>query len=203
MRALVATMLAFLLTGCFTSSPQKTQFKAEYPARQDIRQKNEYRFTIKPTKPADARYWGSDDLAELFYVADTQATTLTLHFNFPAKSLQVSSQDPDNKIRRQTTFMLLDESAEKPSDTDLRYMYLTKDGRLLRKTRSCKPDMSVGCQWWIHTIFITRNGDMAVSYEKGGTGLVFLVIPLYSSSEYLQIFNKAQISNVTSHQADR
>jgi hypothetical protein len=182
-------ILTLLLTGC-ASSPQQAQYKAEYPVRQDMRKQSIYQFQTKPIKSSGARYWGSGNLAELFYVSDDQASTLEMRFNYPARSLQVSSRDPHNNILRQRTFILLDESAAKPSDSKTGYVYLTKDGQLSRKTKNCTPDMSVGCQWWNHTIFLTRQGDLAVNYESGGAVLMFLVLPLYGSNEYFEVFPK-------------
>lgn len=191
MRRLLAPLMTLLLVGCAISSPQKEQYKAEYNNRQDVRAQNVYRFKTQPIKPSGEKYWGAGDLAQLFYVSDDKASVLELRFNYPAKSLRVASLDPQNNVLREKTYSLLDESAAKPADPNTGYVYLTKDGELMRKVRNCTPDMSVGCQWWNHRLFITRSADLAVQYEKGGAGLAFLVIPVYGASEYLEIFPKA------------
>lgn len=189
MRQSFPLILILLLAGCVSSS-QHAQYKTEHPVRQDIRKQSVYQFQTKPTKPSGEKYWGAGDLADLFYVNDDKAATLEMRFNFPARSLQVSSRDAKDNILRQQLFNLLDESAAKPSDSQTNYVYLTKDGQLLRKVKNCTPDMSVGCQWRNHTIFLTRGGDLAVNYESGGAALMFLVLPLYGSKEYLEIFPK-------------
>lgn len=51
MRQLSVLFCLLLLTGCVVSSPQKAQFNAEYPNRQDIRSHTLYRFMTKPLKP--------------------------------------------------------------------------------------------------------------------------------------------------------
>ena len=51
--------------------------------------------------------------------------------------------------------------------------------------------MSIGCRWQDRTLFITRNGDMAVQLASGSAGMAFLVIPFYGSEKYLEIFPKA------------
>ena len=187
MRQFFMLILTLLLAGC-ARSPQQAQYNAEYPVRQDMRKQSVYQFQTKPITPSGARYWGAGNLAELFYVSDDQASTLEMRFNYPARSLLVTSRDPQTNIVRQRTFILLDESVAKPSDSQTGYMYLTKDGQLLRKAKNCTPDMSVGCQWWNHTVFLTRKGDLAVNYESGGAALMFLVLPLYGSKEYLEVF---------------
>ncbi|MEJ5064761.1 hypothetical protein WH279_14770 [Erwinia sp. MYb375] len=190
MRTLLAVTLTALLAGCVTTPSQKAQFNAEYPHRQDIRQQSVYHFMTKPVSASGKKYWGSDNVAELFYVSDNAASMLQLRFNYPGRSVEVSSLDTHQKTLRKRTFALLDESAAKPSNADADYLVLTKGGQLMKKTRNCTPDMSVGCRWWNHTIFITRHADMAVHYEEGGAGLIFLIFPFYDSSEYLRIFQK-------------
>ncbi len=198
MRVLFALLLTSLLAGCITSSPQKALYKAEYPHRQDIRQQNVYQFKTTPIKASGERYRGAGDLAVLFGVSHQNASTVQLRFNYPAKSLEAVSLDAANKTIRKETFILLDESAPKPSRPETNYFYLTKDGQLVQKSRNCTPDMSVGCQWWNHMLFITRNGDMAVHYENGSAVLLFLVFPGYGSHDYLEIFSKVSpVTDVT------
>ena len=198
MRVLFALLLSSLLAGCITSSPQKALYKAEYPHRQDIRQQNVYQFKTTPIKASGKRYRGAGDLAVLFGVSHQNASTVQLRFNYPAKSLEAVSLDAANKTIRKETFILLDESAPKPSRPETNYFYLTKDGQLVQKSRNCTPDMSVGCQWWNHRLFITRNGDMAVHYENGSAVLLFLVFPGYGSHDYLEIFSKVSpVADVT------
>lgn len=198
-RVLFVLLLSSLLVGCITSSPQKALYKAEYPHRQDIRQKNVYQFKTTPIKASGERYWGAGELTQLFRVNDKDASTVQLRFNYPAKSLEAVSLDAANRTLSKETFILLDESAPKPSSPETNYFYLTKDGQLVHKIRNCTPDMSVGCQWWNHRLFITRNGDMAVHYENGSAVLLFLVFPGYGSHDYLEIFSKVSpVANVTS-----
>jgi len=102
----------------------------------------------------------------------------------------VKSLDAQNRTLREETYALLDESAAKPSDVESRYFFLTKEGVLLTKFKNCTPDMSVGCRWQERTLFITRNGDMAVQLASGTAGMAFLVIPFYGSEKYLEIFPK-------------
>lgn len=191
MRTPLILLLTLLLTGCVISSPQKALYNAEYPHRQDIRQQNVYRFTTKPVTPGGEKYWGAGDLAQLFYVSDDKATTVELRFSYPGKSLHVASLDTQNHVLRERTFILLDESAAKPANKDIDYFFLTKEGELKTSWRSCIPDMSVGCSWGGHTLFITRNTDLAVQYETGGAYLMFLVFPAYGSRKYLEIFPQA------------
>ena len=68
----------------------------------------------------------------------------------------------------------------------------------MQKTRNCTPDMSVGCHWWIHNLFITRHGDMALQYGNGSAVMLFLLFPAYGSNKYLEIFSKVSpVSDVT------
>ncbi|QMV51187.1 hypothetical protein [Ewingella americana] len=191
MYKLSALLLVLLLAGCSISAPQNAQYKKEYSARQDIRKQSLYQFMTKPVAAGGGRYWGSGDLAALFSVMDKQATSLELRFNYPAKSLEVSSRDAQNKTLRSKAFRLLDESAAKPADADNGYFYLTKDGQLVKNTRNCTPDMSVGCRWWNTKIFITGNGNLAVQHEEGGAGMMFLMIPVYGSNANFEVFPKA------------
>lgn len=191
MRQLSVLLCLLLLAGCVVSSPQKAQFNAEYPNRQDIRNHTVYRFMTKPLKPGGGKYYGSNDLAETLYVRADNAVTVELRFNYPARTLQVKSLDGQNRTLREETYVLLDESAAKPSDPESLYFFLTKDGVLLTKYKNCTPDMSVGCRWLERTLFITRNGDMAVQLADGTAGLAFLVIPFYGSKKYLEIFPQA------------
>jgi len=198
MRSFLILLLTSLLAGCVTSSPQKTLFKAEYPQRLDIRQHNVYQFKTRPIVSSGESYRGSGDLTELFRVSNKNASMLQLRFDYPERSLEVVSLDAHNTVLDKHIFSLLDESASGPSDSEGEYFYLTKDGQLMQKTRNCTPDMSVGCQWWIHNLFITRNGDMAVHYENGSAVVLFLLLPAYGSHEYLEIFSKVSpLSDVT------
>ena len=190
MRGLLVLLVTLLLGGCVISSPQRAQYKEEYGNRQDIRTHTVYRFMTKPVRPSGEEYWGAANLAEFFYVDDKNATRVELRFNYAANTVDVASLDAQNTVLRKRTIVLLDESAAKPADTEDVYLTLTRDGELTKKVRSCKPDMSVGCQWWNHKLFITRSGDLAVQYEKGGTGLIFLLVPAYGSTEYLEIYPK-------------
>ena len=191
MRQLSLLLCLLLLTGCVVNAPQKAQFNAEYPNRQDIRHHAVYRFMTKPLKPGGGKYYGANDLAETLYVRADNAAMVELRFNYPGRSLQVKSLDAQNRTLREETYALLDESAAKPSDVESRYFFLTKEGVLLTKHKNCTPDMSVGCRWQDRTLFITRKGDMAVQLAKGGAGMAFLGIPLYGSQKYLEIFPKA------------
>ena len=190
MRTLLALLMTVSLTGCI-SSPQGAQYDTEYAKHQDIRSQSVYRFKAKAIKPSGERYWGSNDLAELFYVTSEAAAVVKLRFNYPAKTMQATSLDAQNNVLRQTTFILLDESAPKPSNPEDRYFYLTPKGELLSKSRNCTPDMSVGCQWRNHQLFITHNGNLAAQYDTGAAGMAFLVFPMYGSNKYLEIFPKA------------
>jgi hypothetical protein len=190
MRTLLALLITVSLSGCI-SSPQGAQYAAEYANHQDIRSQSVYRFNTKAIKPSGESYWGSNDLAQLFYVSSEKAAVVKLRFNYPDKTVQATSLDAQNNVLRQTTFILLDESAEKPSDPEALYFYLTPKGELLRKTRNCTPDMSVGCQWYNHQVFITHSGNLATQYETGAAGMAFLVFPMYGSQKYLEIFPKA------------
>lgn len=189
MRPVFILILTSLLAGCVTSSPQSALFKAEYPQRLDIRQHSVYQFKTKPISASGESYRGSGNLTTLFRVSNEDASVLQLRFNYPAKSLDAVSLDTRNRILDKHTFALLDESAS-ASASEGEYFYLTKDGQLMQKNRNCTPDMSVGCQWWIHNLFITRNGDMAVHYEKRSAVVLFLLLPAYGSNEYLEIFSK-------------
>lgn len=191
MRQLSVLGLVLLLSGCVVSSPQKSQYQAEYPNRQDIRSHSLYRFVTTPLKPGGDEYRGADDLAQLFHVSKKTAATVELRFNYPAKSLQATSRDAQNNTLGQQTWILLDESSAKPSDPQSDYFWLTKDGVLRTHYKNCTPDMSVGCRWVEREMFITRNGDMAVQYAEGSAGMAFLVIPFYGSQKYLGIFPKA------------
>ncbi|WP_313109669.1 hypothetical protein [Atlantibacter sp.] len=191
MRFISTIILSSLLAGCVISSPQKAQYKAEYSHRQDIRQHTVYKFNTKPISPSGKSYRGSGNLTTLFKLSDKNASKIQLRFDYPAKSLEAVSLDAQDKILDKQTFTLLDKSADKPSDSQMNYFYLTKDGQLVYKTRNCTPDMSIGCQWWAHSLFITRNGDMAVHYENGSAVMLFLILPAYGSNEYLEIFSKA------------
>ncbi|MCU6668735.1 hypothetical protein M8013_08235 [Enterobacteriaceae bacterium H4N4] len=190
MRQLSVLGLVLLLSGCVVSSPQQSQFQAEYPNRQDIRSHSVYQFKTTPLKPGGDEYKGTDDLAQLFYVSSKSAATVELRFNYPAKSLQATSRDAQNNTLSQQTWTLLDESAAKPSDPERQYLWLTKDGVLRTKYKNCTPDMSVGCRWVERDMFITRSGDMAVQYAEGSAGMAFLVIPFYGSQKYLGVFPK-------------
>ncbi|MEQ4451592.1 MULTISPECIES: hypothetical protein [Kosakonia] len=190
MHRILTLLLSVLLAGCI-SSPQKAQYNAEYANRQDIRAHEVYRFMTKPVKSSGEKYWGAGDLAELLYVVDDKAAVVELRFNYPAKSMQVTARDAQNKVLRERTFILMDEAASKPADSDIRYFYLTKEGELATTSRNCTPDMSAGCRWWNYKLFITHNADLAVQYEHGAAGLAFLVFPMYSSSQNLEIFPKA------------
>lgn len=191
MRQLSVLLCLLLLTGCTVSSPQKAQFNAEYPNRQDIRSHTVYRFMTKPLKPGGGKYYGANDLAEMLYARADNAAMVELRFNYPAKRLQVKTFDRQNSILQEQTWILLDESAAKPSDPESHHFWLTKEGVLLTKFKNCTPDMSVGCRWQERTLFITHNGDMAVQFAKGTAGMAFLVIPFYGSEKYLEIFPKA------------
>jgi len=190
MRQLSVLCSLLLLSGCVVSSPQKSQYQAEYPNRQDIRSHSLYRFVTTPLKPGGDEYKGTDDLALLFYVSSKNAATVELRFNYPAKTLQATSLDAQNNALSQQTWALLDESAAKPTDSNSRHFWLTKDGVLRTQYKNCTPDMSVGCRWVDREMFITRSGDMAVQYAEGSAGMVFLVIPFYGSQKYLGIFPK-------------
>ncbi len=190
MRQLSVLLCLLLLTGCVVSSPQKAQFNAEYPNRQDIRSHTVYRFMTKPLQPGGGKYYGANDLAETLYVRADNAAMVELRFNYPGRSLQVKSLDAQNRTLRDETYALLDESAAKPSDAESRYFFLSKEGVLLTKFKNCTPDMSVGCRWQDRTLFITRSGDMAVQLASGTAGMAFLVIPFYGSEKYLEIFPK-------------
>ncbi|MGY5956392.1 Lipoprotein [Kosakonia sp. BK9b] len=192
MRSVLILLLAGLLAGCEVSSPQKAQYNAEYENRQDIHTQNVYRFKAQPLKSSGKKYWGAGNLAELFYVNADNTAVVELHFNYPAKSLDTVSRDAQNTLLRERTWHLLDESASKPADPEANYLYLTKDGRLLRQKRHCTPDMGVGCQWHNYELFITRHGDLMVQYASGGAGLAFLILPVYSSYQYVEIFPKVQ-----------
>lgn len=191
MRKLSALIIMGLLTGCSVNTPQKAQYNAEYSQRQDIRAQNVYRFKIKPIQPSGGKYWGEDNLAQVFYVSDENAATIELHFNYPARTLLASSLDKQGQVLHKRTFALFAESATPPSDPDADYLYLTKSGELRTKWKNCTPDMSVGCRWGGHTIFITHSADLAVQYESGTAGMAFLLIPFYGSETRLQIFAKA------------
>lgn len=191
MRKLMVLLVAALLAGCGSSSPQQTQYETEYSQRQDIRKQSVYRFATKPMKPSGEKYWGAGDLAQLFYVIDAKATVIELAFNYPAKTLLATARDAQNNMLKEQTYILLAKSDAAPAGENVRYIYLTKDGELAKKTKNCTPDMSVGCQWWNYRLFITRSADLAVQYEQGGAGLAFLVIPMHGSNKYLEIFPKA------------
>jgi len=184
-------IFSFLLCGCVISSPQKAQYKTEYSHRQDIRQHNVYKFNTKPISASGKAYRGSGNLTSLFKLSDSNASRVQLLFDYAAKSLKAVSLDANDKILDKQTFILLDESMAKPSDSGINYFYLTKDGQLVNKTRNCTPDMSIGCQWWNYSLFITHSGDMAVHYENGSAVVLFLILPAYGSKEYLEIFSKA------------
>jgi hypothetical protein len=188
MRLVLTLVLTSLLAGCVVDSPQKAQYNAEYPHRQDIRRQTVYQFM---TKPVTKESKGSDDLAEFFHVREDRATRVELRFNYPAHLVEISALDENRRVLRKTTVALLDESAADPSDREADYFYLTKDGTLLRKSKNCTPDMSVGCRWDVHTAFLTQKGDLAVQYENGSAGLFFLVVPFYGSSKYLNVFPNA------------
>lgn len=194
MRKLLPLLLTLLLAGCVISSPQKAQYNAEYSNRQDIRTQSVYRFITKPVKPSGENYWGAGDLPQLFYVTSDNAAVVELRFNYPAKSLLITSLDGQNNVLEKKTFALLDESASKPSDPKFSYFYLTKDGELMMKYHNCTPDMSVGCRWFEHRIFITRNTDLAVQYESGSAGMAFLLIPFYGSQKYFEVFPRATMN---------
>lgn len=147
MRKFTALLLMGLLTGCSVNAPQSAQYNAEYSQRQDIRTQNVYRFKIKPLQPSGGKYWGADNLTQVFYVSDKNAATIELRFNFPTATLQASSLDEQGKVVSTQTFALLAESATPPSGSDTKYLYLTKSGELLSKWKNCTPDMSVGCSW--------------------------------------------------------
>ncbi|WP_228303343.1 hypothetical protein [Klebsiella aerogenes] len=193
MRKFTALILMGLLTGCSVNAPQSAQYNAEYSQRQDIHTQNVYRFKIKPLQPSGGKYWGADNLTQVFYVSDKNAAAIELRFNFPTATLQASSLDEQGKVVSTQTFALLAESATPPSGSDTKYLYLTKSGELLSKWKNCTPDMSVGCSWGGHQIFITHSADLAVQYATGGAGLAFLLIPFYNSEARLQIFAKAPI----------
>lgn len=61
----------------------------------------------------------------------------------------------------------------------------------LIRNRLVQADMSIGCQWWNYSLFITHSGDMAVHYENGSAVVLFLILPAYGSKQYLEIFSKA------------
>lgn len=117
------------------------------PSAVDIRTQNVYRFKIKPLQPSGGKYWGADNLTQVFYVSDKNAAAIELRFNFPTATLQASSLDEQGKVVSTQTFALLAESATPPSGSDTKYLYLTKSGELLSKWQNCTPDMSVGCSW--------------------------------------------------------
>lgn len=190
MRQLSVLLFILFLSGCVVSSPQKSQYNAEYPNRQDIRAHSVYRFKVTPLKPGGDEYKGVDDLAQLFYVRSDTAATVELRFNYPAKVVQATSLDAQNHPLQQRTWALLDESAAKPSDPESDYFWLTKEGVLVKKYKNCTPDMSVGCRWIERTLFITRNGDLGVQLADGSAGMAFLLIPFYGSEKYLGIFPK-------------
>lgn len=190
MRSLLALFIAVSLSGC-VSSPQGAQYDAEYANHQDIRKQSLYRFKTKAIKPSGESYWGSDDLAQLFYVPGKTASVVELRFNYPAKTVQATSLDAQNNVVQQQTYILLDASASEPDDKNNRYLRLSKNGEIVKKSRNCTPDMSVGCQWHNHEIFLTQSGNLAVQYESGGAGLAFLVFPIYNSQKYFEIFPKA------------
>ncbi|MCT4707653.1 hypothetical protein MUA03_17370 [Enterobacteriaceae bacterium H16N7] len=188
MRGLSALLMVLSLTGCVISSPQREQYNAEYSSRQDIRTHTLYRFMAKPVKSSGEKYWGAGDLTELFYVKGDAASSVELHLDYASKSMTVKSIDTQNKTLHEEKYILLDESDEKPSDSNVKYIYLTKDGELIRKVKNCTPDMSVACQWWDHRLFITHNGDLAVQYQQGSAGMLFLLVPFYGNRSYLEIF---------------
>ncbi|BBJ86232.1 TPA: hypothetical protein ACNV3W_003088 [Raoultella ornithinolytica] len=191
MRGPSVLFIVLALSGCVVHSPQMAQYKAEYSNRQDIHSHSLYRFMAKPVKSSEEKYWGAGDLTEFFYVKGDKTSTVELKLDYDSKTMRIKSIDSQNRTLDERTFVLLDGSEEKPSDSNVKSLYLTKDGELIRKVKNCTPDMSAGCQWWEHRLFITQNGDLAVQYQQGGAGMLFLIVPFYTNSSYLEIFPRA------------
>jgi hypothetical protein len=190
MRWLLILIMVVFLCGC-ANSPQEKQYMREYSSMQNLRMQNTYYFRTEPIK----KNGDHQDLASFFYVSDESAVTVKFDFNLPEKKLTVSSLDVDKKVIREQVFTLLDD--DDPESTKgigeaSTYIYLTKKGELIRKTKNCTPDMSVGCTWWSYTFFLTHQFDLALLYNQGGAGLAFLIIPLYNDNKYFEIYPKSK-----------
>jgi len=103
MRQLSLLLCLLLLTGCVVNAPQKAQFNAEYPNRQDIRHHAVYRFMTKPLKPGGGKDYGANDLAETLRARADNAAMVELRFNYPARRLQVKTLDAQNSTLREET----------------------------------------------------------------------------------------------------
>ncbi|MFZ4831752.1 hypothetical protein [Rouxiella sp. Mn2063] len=136
MRKILVLLLSLLLTGCINlSSPQGAQYKAEYANRLDIRTQNVYRFMNKAVRPMGDSNAQDDYLAGFFSLSGAENSILELRFNYPAKSLQVTSLDRQNHVIAERTYLLLDKSEAPPTNKDIDYFYLTKDGECSGKLK--------------------------------------------------------------------
>lgn len=191
MRWFLIFFMTIFLFGC-VSSPQEKQYMKEYSKMQNFRMQSTYYFRAEPIKKNGEH----QDLAGFFYVSAESAVTVKLDFNLPEKKLTVSSLDVDKKVIRDQVFTLLDEDDPEPTKRigmASEYIYLTKNGELTRKTKSCMPDMSVGCTWWNYTFFLTNQSDLAILYNYGGAILAFLIIPMYGDNKYFEIYPKSKM----------
>lgn len=189
MKWLLMLVVTIFLCGC-VNSPQEKQYMAEHSNKQSFRMQNIYYFMVKPIKKSGEH----QDLADFFYVSNESAVTVKLDFNFSEKNLTVSSLDVDKKVIREQIFTLLDENSPKPTVSYgevSHYLYLTKNGELIKKGKNCTPDLGVGCVWWGYTLFLTHQFDLALLYNVGGAGLAFLIIPLYNDNKYFEIYPKS------------
>lgn len=191
MRWLLIFMMPVFLCGCVSSSQGK-KYMEEYSKMQNLRMQSTYYFRVEPIKKNGEH----QSLADFFYVSDESAVTVKLDFNLPEKKLTVSSLDVDKKVIRDQVFTILDDDEPEPTKRigeASTYIYLTKKGELISKTKNCKPDLAVGCVWWNYTFFLTHQFDLALLYNEGGASLAFLIIPLYNDNKYFEIYPKSKM----------